>query len=106
MSMQATEHPLHHWIPYRFTVENDRPLVQWLYVADIRFDDPFFDESIGVCRSHPYNSTKYKSISSAECMIEWANALEELPVAFIFHVSRCGSTLLSQLITLDQKYTV
>jgi hypothetical protein len=104
--MQATDHPLQHWIPYRFVFENDRPLVQWLYVADMRFDDPFFDESIAACRSHTYNSSRYKSISSPESMIEWSYWTEELPVTFIFHVSRCGSTLLSQLISLSEKYTV
>lgn len=104
--MQVTDHPLRHWIPYRFVFENGRPLVQWLYVADMPFNDPFFDESIGACRSHPYNSSRYKSISSLESMIEWSHWPEELPVTFIFHVSRCGSTLLSQLTGLNEKYTV
>jgi hypothetical protein len=39
-------------------------------------------------------------------MMEWAAAFTTPPVTFIFHVSRCGSTLLSQLISLNQNYTV
>ena len=105
-NMAATEHPLHDWIPYRFVFEDGRPLVQWLYVSDIPFNDPFFDESMATCRSHPYNSSRYKCLSSPECMIEWSRAVEELPVTFIFHISRCGSTLLSQLIGLDPSYVV
>ncbi|MGZ4068219.1 MAG: sulfotransferase family protein, partial [Bacteroidia bacterium] len=71
------------------------------------FTEPFFEETIACCRSHPYNSAKFRSVSSLDSMIEWSGLLPEIHrPAFIFHVSRCGSTLVSQLIGLDEKYTV
>ena len=40
-------------------------------------------------------------------MADWAGDINALrPTAIIFHVSRCGSTLLSQLLALDEKHIV
>jgi len=40
-------------------------------------------------------------------MAEWSDDVNSLqPTAIIFHVSRCGSTLLSQLLALDEKHIV
>lgn len=103
--MSAGQHPLHNWIPYKLIITNGAPLIQWLYTEGQSFDEPFFDESISSCLSHPYNSSRYKCISSPESLIEWAETMPPvIPAAFIFHVSRCGSTLLSQLIGADEKY--
>lgn len=99
------ESPLKGWIPYKLNLNGDAPLVHWLYVGDERFDLPFFDESIAHCRKHPYNSSRYRCVSGLESFLEWSELLPEIiPSAFIFHVSRCGSTLLSQLIGLDPDY--
>ncbi|HEX6427468.1 MAG TPA: hypothetical protein VF008_07265, partial [Niastella sp.] len=44
-----------------------------------------------------------KSISSIDILPHWSNEIESVqPSAFIFHVSRCGSTLASQLLALDR----
>lgn len=82
------------------------PLVNWLYAGNEKFDAPFFEETIAQCLSHPYNSSRFKSVSSLESMLEWAGMLPDVqPSGIIFHVSRCGSTLLSQLTGLDEDYT-
>lgn len=105
--MKTHEHSLKGWIPYKLIIENNTPLVQWLYISGISFDRPFFDETIIQCKQHPYNSSPFKCISSIENMIEWSETFSEMvSVTFIFHISRCGSTLLSQLIGLDSKYVV
>ncbi|HXU28548.1 MAG TPA: sulfotransferase family protein [Bacteroidia bacterium] len=105
--MPALEHPLKGWIPYKLIIEDKVPLVYWLYTADYSFTDPFFEETIARCKSHKYNSSNYTCVSSIESMIEWADKLPNTaPVTFIFHISRCGSTLLSQLLGLNKKNTV
>lgn len=95
--------PLLNWIPYKLLIENNQVLCKWLYISDKKFIEPFFDESIAKCLSYPQNSTSFKSTSDLDIVIE---ATEEIvsvpPSAFIFHVSRCGSTLLSQLLSIDE----
>lgn len=107
MSVTVSNPPLKNWIPYKLIFENNLPLVCWCYVSDIRFEHPFFEETIARCKSHPYNSSGYRSISTLETMIDWAETFTDTaPISFIFHISRCGSTLLSQLIGLNKKHTV
>ncbi len=98
-------HPLCHWIPYH--LQPATGLVKWLYTEGNRFDAPFFDETIGRCLSHPYNSNRFTSTSQIDGLIDLSQTIPALePSAFIFHVSRCGSTLLSQLLSLPDQHIV
>jgi hypothetical protein len=46
-------------------------------------------------------------VSSAAILPEWAKQIEAVsPTAFIFHISRCGSTLVSQLLGLQPAHIV
>jgi len=55
----------------------------------------------------PENRHAYKSTSTPEMLAEWASSVHSVPPsAIIFHVSRCGSTLLSQALGLDKKNIV
>ena len=98
-------HPLCHWIPYRLQPKDG--LVNWLCTEGQRFDAPFFEETIARCLSHPHNSGRFKTrttLANLPTLAQTVPALE--PSAFIFHVSRCGSTLLSQLLSLSERHIV
>lgn len=87
--------PLAHWIPYRLQYIDQHWLVNWLCLGDKRMDDPFFDETIRYCRAMQRRVSIFDSSSGTALLL--ANELKSLqPQAFVFHVSRCGSTLLSQ----------
>jgi hypothetical protein len=91
---------LANWIPYKLNFDEGRPGCEWLYTGGLAYSEPFFDETIIKCR--PFNNRSRKSISSLELLPQWSNEMESIsPSAFIFHVSRCGSTLASQLLALD-----
>lgn len=91
---------LANWVPYKLSWEEDRPRCEWLYTGESAFTEPFFDDTIGRCRQVNYRS--FKSISSLDILPQWSNEIESVPPsAFIFHVSRCGSTLATQLLSLD-----
>ena len=93
---------LKNWLPIHSFEENGMELCKWMYLGNKKFTDPFFEETIIKCRSLPYNSTLFRSVSSMEILPEWSDNIESLsPTAFIFHVSRCGSTLISQLLGLQ-----
>jgi hypothetical protein len=94
---------LKNWIPYKFVTLNDATYCRWLYLGDTPFTAPFFDETISACRSLPQNSKMLSSLSSADVLPGWAAQAECIsPSAIIFHISRCGSTLVSQLLALQQ----
>jgi hypothetical protein len=94
-------------VPWKLLNSSAEPICQWLYTGEKRFTEPFFDDTISVCRRLEENCKSYKSVSSLPMMDEWAEGLESvMPTAIIFHVSRCGSTLLSQLLALDESNIV
>ncbi|MGZ3896895.1 MAG: sulfotransferase [Flavisolibacter sp.] len=95
------------WVPWRMIRPFSEGLCEWLPLGDRVFTEPFFDETIASCRSLPGHRHRFKPVSSLEMMIEWAADRESLPVsALIFHVSRCGSTLLSQLLGCDPENSI
>ena len=76
--------------------------IQWLFTGDKKYAEPFFDDTIAFCRRLPQNRHPFKSLSTMDAMVASAKNIDSLPPsAIIFHVSRCGSTLLSQLLSCD-----
>ena len=86
------------WTPMRIYWQDARPMVDWGYLGERRFTAPFFGQSITPCVRHP-----------ADLLFRHQTPLEELgvlvdsqpgvrPTGFIFHMSRCGSTLISQML--------
>ncbi|TKC60053.1 hypothetical protein FBD94_14120 [Pedobacter hiemivivus] len=92
------DHPLKNWIPYQFLYDElEGWKVTWMDLQDSKIVEPFFDETIMKCRSRRAQKTMLKSFSSPDFMKEVAENIPHLkPNAFIFHVSRCGSTLVTQ----------
>lgn len=88
---------LSNWIPYRLEHTSQGWTLNWLYLAEKRMIEPFFDETIIICRSKQIKFSKYKSSSDTNLLVDAAKEIPHLkPSAIVFHVSRCGSTLLSQ----------
>jgi len=95
--MENKNHPLSNWIPYKLIEIDNEIYFEWIYLADIKYADPFFEETIAKCRSHAYNSSRFKVITTAENLIDWSVTLISAELkSLIFHVSRCGSTMISQ----------
>lgn len=85
------------WIPIKLIEKENEIYFEWAYFADIPFAEPFFEETIVKCQSHDYNSKSFKLISTAENVIDWSKELDFVELkGLVFHVSRCGSTMLSQ----------
>jgi hypothetical protein len=86
------------WTPMRVLWRDARPVVEWCHLDQLRFKESFFDQTIARAVSHPFNQLFRHQTS--------IGALEELhdvhpglaPTGFIFHMSRCGSTLISQML--------
>jgi hypothetical protein len=77
------------WAPVRL---NERR-VEWIECGARRFREPFFEDSVR-CLSGAARST-----SELSELAEWAATHPGLaPSGFIFHMSRCGSTLIAQML--------
>lgn len=94
--MQIT--PIANWIPYQMSyTSEDGWALKWLDLGEKTIKEPFFDETIQICRFRQRERSPLQSLSDPDFMVDTCKELHfRVPSAFIFHVSRCGSTLLSQ----------
>ncbi|MCR4032234.1 MULTISPECIES: sulfotransferase family protein [Flavobacterium] len=95
--MENVKDLISNWIPVKLVEKDNEVYFEWLYFAEIPLADPFFDETIAKCKSHSYNSKRFKLVSTAENIIDWSKEMDFVDLkGLVFHVSRCGSTMLSQ----------
>ncbi|SFD63659.1 hypothetical protein SAMN05518672_102727 [Chitinophaga sp. CF118] len=96
------------WIPYRLTYAGqDEWIVKWLDLGSNRMIKPFFDETIQICRIKQRERSSLESLCNIDFMLDACKDLISLePASFIFHVSRCGSTLISQAFSSPEENIV
>ncbi|MCU0239264.1 MAG: hypothetical protein MUC29_07470 [Pyrinomonadaceae bacterium] len=100
-------YPLKDWIPHQLIFGETDVLCSWLYLADKKFTEPFFEQTTSFCQSFDENNQQFKSFSTFDGLIKASSDVPYIePTAFIFHISRCGSTLLTQMLSLDEKNIV
>jgi hypothetical protein len=86
------------WVPIRYCWENGRPEVDWCYAGTRRFLEPFFDQTVEQFLRLPFNLL-FRRQTPVEVLADWQAARPGLaPTGFIFPMSRCGSTLVSQML--------
>lgn len=96
---------LNNWYPIKIYSEDNELRCRWKYFKGIEFTDPFFDETILKASCLEINSRYYRPVSDLNILTEWASTIHSVePTVFIFHISRCGSTLMSQTLGLDDKH--
>ncbi len=93
------------WLPKGLQQVEGESLCRWTFVGDTRFEAPFFEETLQQCLNLPENASRYAVLSQLDLLTDAAVEVEALePAAFIFHVSRCGSTLVTQLLNEDPAF--
>ena len=94
---------LHGWVPAAVFDRGGQPMVDWVYVGDRPFSAPFFDDSIREALRHPFQLL-FRRVTPFEVLHEWQTVSPGIdPTGFIFHMSRCGSTLLAQLLAASPR---
>lgn len=98
MDLIETPEQLRGWVPIRVNWRGADPLIDWCYAGDCRFTEPFFDHTVERLLQVPFNLV-FRRLTSLEALKLAATQLESLPpTGFIFHMSRCGSTLVSRML--------
>ena len=96
--MRLNADDLHDWMPIRFCWRGQDPFVDWCYMGVDRFTAPFFSDTIQRRLSNPF-SLLFRHQTPIEFLGELCLTAEVVPpTGFIFHMSRCGSTLVSQML--------
>ncbi len=85
-------------VPIRVYWREGTPFVDWCYLGRERFTRPFFENTIRRQLQNPF-SLLFRHQTPLDFLAEFngAHPAPE-PTGFIFHMSRCGSTLATQML--------
>ena len=97
-SVNETPEPPVGWLPTRAAPHAGALYVHWAYFGARRLRQPFFESEVYGCAFQlPNRLLRY--VTSIEKLAAWLDRHPHLqPTGFIFHMSRCGSTLVSQML--------
>ena len=84
------------WTPIRFDFSGPTPTVDWADLSAERFDEPFFDQTVARWATSPGAQPLVRTGLDAFLALDSEPSLD--PAGMIFHLSRCGSTLVSRLL--------
>lgn len=80
------------WLPVDAVVVDGRPGLWWMEMADVRLDEPFFQQTVERVK----REKRGELFTEFDVLLRLEKVLESVPpTGFIFHSSRCGSTLVA-----------
>jgi hypothetical protein len=81
-------------LPVKVYLRESRPIAEWIDTGGRRFTEPFFHDSVQAAMHEPMTA-----LSRREMPLDVAASLAPVaPSGFIYHISRCGSTLVAQML--------
>jgi hypothetical protein len=103
---RETALPPRGWFPFGAFWRNGQLYVQWTYFGAQRLTQPLYENEVQLHMRKPFN-----------CLIRYATPITKLaewlrlhpplqPSGFIFHMSRCGSTLVSRMLAAQPRNVV
>ncbi|WP_064117429.1 sulfotransferase family protein [Pseudomonas fluorescens] len=95
------------WLPIRAWPVDGQWQVDWCWFGDTPLHQPFFREAVDQALRLPFNQA-FRRQTPLSALSDWqAQSPGLAPGAFILHASRCGSTLISQMLArLDDHIVV
>jgi hypothetical protein len=95
--MKSLPEKFRDWMPIRVYSRDSSDLVDWCFMNDERFTHPFFADTIRTRMREPFNLI-FRHQTPIETLREIVGEDVIAPTGFIFHMSRCGSTLVAQML--------
>jgi hypothetical protein len=93
IDMFPSAESLRGWIPVEIEFGENLPVVKWRDLSKIDFDEPMFLQTLRRLRE---SGSSEELSTGIEELLKFQATLDCIePTGFIFHVSRCGSTLIS-----------
>jgi len=86
------------WLPAGTSCQDGQLLIDWLHFGADRLSEPFFDGDIRRVLRRPFNQLLRLRTPMAALAESQQRHTGLPPTGFIFHMSRCGSTLVSQML--------
>ena len=86
------------WLPMHLNARAAEPMVDWIHFAGRRLTEPFFEESVQRAISRPFNRLFRIRMPLSQFLAGADGQSEPAPSGLIFHMSRCGSTLVAQML--------
>jgi len=90
----SAAHPGRGWLPARVCSEAGRPVVEWVDFGARRLLEPFYEHSV----DQAARDAQVSIATPLENLTSMAGPPSLAPTGFIFHMSRCGSTLAAQML--------
>jgi len=91
------------WLPVQLFEDGDGLRVEWHHFGFARLTDPFFEQSWAKVAALPAQSL-LRVQTPVDALLEFASGPS--PDGLIFHMSRCGSTLVAQMLAELEHVTV
>ncbi len=98
MARVKPEQDFHGWLPIRVWQVDGQWRVDWCWFGDRRLTQPFFRDDVEKALRLPFNQA-FRRETGLNALRQWqADSPGLAPTALIFHASRCGSTLMAQML--------
>lgn len=82
------------WLPVDAVVVDGRPGLQWMDMSGVSLAEPFFQQTVERARAD--GSNRRELFTEFDVLLQLEKSLDSVPpTGFIFHSSRCGSTLVA-----------
>jgi hypothetical protein len=106
VDLTTTTASLEGWTPIRVGWGSDRPVVDWCLTRGVPFAEPFFDQTVEECFRDPCRLLFRRSTGMEELRRFAVDHPGLPPAGFIFHMSRCGSTLVARMLAAVPEHLV
>lgn len=94
------------WYPKRLIWGDQAPDLVWQYVGDAKFSDPFYLDTLSRSLSNIHDRAPLMKTSLSIIDAFSAQLNPPTPDGFIFHMSRCGSTLVANMLRSNPNHLV
>jgi len=90
--------PPRHWLPIGVVAASGATYVDWGWLGPKPLGEPFYEGAVRRAWARPFNRM-FRYRTGLQDLIAQAETADSLkPSGFIFHMSRCGSTLAAQML--------